>query len=46
VGGGAGATGEGPINIALEIGAMSQIRNDNSDFIAAADYVGNEIYGT
>ncbi len=44
--GGAGATGDGPINIALEIGAMSQIRNDNSDFIAAADYVGNEIYGT
>jgi len=42
---GAGATGNGPINIALEIGAMSQIRNDNSDFIAAADYVGNEIYG-
>ena len=44
--GGVGATGEGPINVVLATGVMTQIAIDESDFIAAADYVGDEIYGT
>lgn len=43
--GGVGVTGEGPINIILQTGQMSQIALDDSDFIAAADYVNNDIYG-
>jgi len=43
--GGVGVTGTGPINVVLQSGVMTQIAVDNSDFIAAADYVGLEIYG-
>jgi len=43
--GGLNATGEGPVNIVLQTGIMTQIAEDDSDFIAAADYVGLEIYG-
>ena len=43
--GGLNATGEGPVNIVLQSGVMTQIAVDDSDFIAAADYVGLEIYG-
>ncbi len=43
--GGLNATGEGPVNIVLQTGIMTQIAEDDSDFIMAADYVGLEIYG-
>lgn len=43
--GGLNATGEGPVNIVLQTGIMTQIAEDDSDFIMAADYVEDEIYG-
>jgi len=43
--GGVGAIGEGPINVALVTGVMTQLAVDSSDLIIAADYVGDEIYG-
>ncbi|MGI6079158.1 MAG: CARDB domain-containing protein [Fastidiosipilaceae bacterium] len=42
---GIGTTGPGPINITLTTGFMTQLAVDSSDFIIAADYVGDEIYG-
>ncbi|HPW65904.1 MAG TPA: Ig-like domain-containing protein [Salinivirgaceae bacterium] len=43
--GGVGAEGAGPVNIFLENGVMTQIAIDESYFVTAADYVGDEIYG-
>jgi len=43
--GGMGAEGAGPVNIFLENGVMTQIAVDESYFVTAADYVGDEIYG-
>ncbi|HQQ21494.1 MAG TPA: choice-of-anchor J domain-containing protein, partial [Bacteroidales bacterium] len=42
---GGGSTDEGPVNILIPNGSLTQIAIDPSDFIAAADYVNNEIYG-
>ena len=44
--GASGVTGTGPIQIALPTGTMSQIAVNGGNIVAAADYVGNEIYGT
>jgi hypothetical protein len=39
------AIGPGPVNIALTTGVITQIAINSEDFILAADYVGDEIYG-
>ena len=44
--GSGGASGKGPVNVVLETGAMAQIAIDAEGFVAGADYVGEEIYGT
>ena len=42
---GVGVTDEGPINIIVPTGTMSQIAVNTGDFIIGADYVNNDLYG-